>query len=110
MIVKCPNCRKPMSSKAPECPSCGQERGEESDERLEELARRRLRDRVYRMKMASYGAITILLIAAGWYFYESADLDLAPSPGPIILVAIGSVAYVLTRALLFRARRELKRF
>lgn len=99
-----------MSSKVPQCPNCGQERGEVSDERLEELARRSLRDRVYRLKMASYGAITLLLVAAGWYFYESSDLDLTPSPGPLVLVAIGAVAYVITRGMLFKARRDLKRF
>ena len=108
MIVNCPNCRKPMSSKVQACPNCGEALGEVSDEQLQEFARRRLRDKVYRLKMASYAAITMLLVAAAWYFYETADLDLTPSPGPIVLVAIGAVAYVLTRALLFRARRALK--
>lgn len=109
MIVNCPNCRKPMSSKAPLCPNCGFERGEVSDEQLQEIARRRLRDRIYRLKMASYGAITLLLAAAGWYFYENADLEMTPSPGPMALVAVGAVAYLLTRGLLFVARREYKR-
>ncbi len=109
MIVNCPNCRKPMSSKAPACPNCGFERGEVSDEQLEELARRRLRDRIYRLKMASYGAITLLLVAAGWYFYQTADLDLRPTAGPLVVVAVGAVAYVISRALLFKAKREYKR-
>ncbi|MEM1412287.1 MAG: hypothetical protein AAGH19_08000 [Pseudomonadota bacterium] len=109
MIINCPNCGKPMSSKAAICPHCAFERGEASDEQLEEFARRRLRDRIYRLKMASYTAITLLLSAAGWYFYEASDLDLEPSAGPLLLVAVGSVAYVITRALLFKARRDLKR-
>jgi hypothetical protein len=98
-----------MSSKAPLCPNCGFERGETSDEQLQELARRRLRDRIYRLRMASYGAITLLLVAAGWYFYQNADLEMTPSAGPIALVAVGSVAYLVTRALLFTARRAYKR-
>ncbi len=109
MIVNCPNCRKPMSSKAPACPNCGFERGEVSDEQLEELARRRLRDRIYRLKMASYGAITLLLVAAGWYFDQTADLDLRPTAGPLVVVAVGAVAYVISRGLLFKAKREYKR-
>ncbi len=108
MIVKCPNCRKPMSSKAPLCPNCGVERGEVSDEQIEEFHRRRLRDRIYRLKMFSYAAITLLLAAAGWYFYEASDMDITPSAGPVALVAVGAVAYVVVRGLLFRARRELK--
>lgn len=109
MIINCPNCGKAMSSKAPQCPHCGYERGEVSDEQLQEFARRRLRDKVYRLKMSSYLAITLLLAAAGWYFYEASDVNMTPSAGPILLVAVGSVAYVITRALLFKAKRDLKR-
>ncbi len=108
MIINCPSCRKPMSSKATVCPNCGAERGELTDEQLSELSRRRLRDRIYRLKMASYAAISVLLAAAGWYFYEASDLDLTPSTGPLLLVAIGSVAYVVVRAFLFSAKRALK--
>ena len=108
MIINCPSCRKPMSSKAPACPSCDTERGDLSDEQLSELSRRRLRDRIYRLKMASYAAISVLLAAAGWYFYEASDLDLTPSTGHLVLVALGSVAYVIVRALLFAAKRALK--
>ena len=108
MIINCPTCRKPMSSKAVACSNCNTERGELSDEQLSELSRRRLRDRIYRLKMASYAAISVLLAAAGWYFYEASDLDLTPSTGPLILVAVGAVAYVLVRALLFSAKRALR--
>jgi hypothetical protein len=98
-----------MSSKAALCPACGFERGEVSDEQLFEFQRRALRDRIYRLKMATYAAITLLLAAAGWYFYETSDLDLAPSAGPLILVSIGAVLYVICRGLLFQAKRQLKR-
>ena len=108
MIIKCPSCRNQISSKVSVCPHCGFELGEMTDEKFEELERRKLRDRIYRLKMSSYGAITVLLAAAGWYFYETADMDITPSTGPIILVAVGSVAYVVVRGLLFKAKRELK--
>jgi len=109
VIVNCPNCRKPMSSKAGQCPACGFERGETTDEQLHELQRRRLRDRIYRLKMSNYAAITVLLAAAGWYFYRSANLDFTPTTGPMVLVAIGAVFYVIVRGLLFQAKRQLKR-
>ena len=109
MIVNCPECRKPMSSKAPACPNCGMERGELSDDQLNELTRRRLRDRVYRLKMSNYAAISVLLAAAGWYFYQSSNLDMMPTRGPLILVSIGAAADVLSRGLLFKAKRDLKR-
>lgn len=108
MIVNCPQCRKPISNKVAVCPHCGVERGELSDEQITELERRRLRDRIYRLKMANYAAITVLLVAAGWYFYETADMDLAPSIGPMLLVGFGAVMYVILRGLLFQSKRQLK--
>ncbi len=98
-----------MSSKAPLCPNCGFERGEVSEEQLEELGRRRLRDRIYRLKMGSYAAISLLLAGAGWYFYQASQLELRPTVGPLCLVAVGAVAYVVVRALLFKSKRELKK-
>lgn len=79
-----------------------------SDEQISELERRRLRDRIYRLKMANYAAISLLLVAAGWYFYETANLNLSPSIGPMILVGIGAVMYVVLRGLLFQSKRQLK--
>ena len=72
------------------------------------MQRRRLRDQIYRLKMANYAAITILLMAAGWYFYETANLQFSPSVGPLILVAAGALIYLVVRGLLFRAKRRLK--
>jgi uncharacterized membrane protein YvbJ len=109
MIIKCPNCRKPISSKAALCSHCGHELGEVSEEQLQEFERRRLRDRIYRLRMASYTAIAVLLVAVGWYWWESRDFSSPPGMGPAILVAVGTVAYLVVRGLLFTTRREMKK-
>jgi len=108
VIVNCPQCRKPISNKVPVCPHCSLERSEISDEQISEMERRRLRDRIYRLKMANYAAITVLLTAAGWYFYETAKMNASPSFGPLILTGIGAVFYVILRGLLFQSKRQLK--
>lgn len=97
-----------MSSKAAQCQHCGFALGEVSEEQVTEFQRRRLRDRIYHLKMASYAAITVLLIAAAWYWWESSDFSRMPSMVPTALVATGTVAYIVIRALMFTARRELR--
>ena len=108
VIVKCPSCKKPVSDKAASCSHCGFSLDDVSVEAFKEQKRRSLRDRIYRLKMSSYLAITLLLAGAGWYFYETADLDLTPSMGPIILVALGSLAYLTVRVLLFINKRNMR--
>jgi hypothetical protein len=108
LIIKCPSCKKPASDKAEACTNCGFELSENSLASFREQERRSLRDRIYRLKMSSYAAITLLLAGAGWYFYETADLELTPSLGPIVLVALGSIAYVAVRILLFTNKRSLR--
>jgi uncharacterized membrane protein YvbJ len=109
MIINCPNCGKPVSSKAVLCSHCGYELGEVSEEQLQEFERRRLRDRIYRLRMTSYAAITALVAACGWYWWESRDFSGPPSIGPVTLMAAGTLGYVVVRGLLFNARRAMKK-
>lgn len=109
MIVDCPRCNKPMSSVAPECENCGFARGELSEEQMQEMQRRRLRDRIYRLKMGSYAAISLLLIACGWYWWESGDFSSAPTTVPIVLVAVGALSYLVIRGQLFVSKRRLRK-
>lgn len=109
MIVNCPQCKKPMSSVLPLCPKCGYARGEVSEEQLAEFGRRRLRDRIYHLKMTSYFMISLLLAACGWYWWESPDFTQPPSVVPIALVVLGTVGYLVTRVLLFRAKKALRK-
>ncbi len=108
-IIACPGCGKRISSISPLCPHCGFERGEVDDEQVSEFRRRQLRERIYRLKMASYVAITLMLAGFGWYWFGGGVFEgQTATRGPVILVALGAVAYVLVRVLLFNARRALR--
>ncbi|NIP16862.1 MAG: hypothetical protein GWM87_00905 [Xanthomonadales bacterium] len=108
-IINCPSCRKKISNVTAMCPYCGFKRGEVNEEDLQEFERRRLRDRVYHLKMTSYLAITLFLAAFGWYWWQSGGFQAMPGKGPVVLVALGAVGYLFIRVLLFAATRELRR-
>jgi hypothetical protein len=108
-IVTCPGCEKHISSHTVECPYCGFQRDEEAEERLRELRRRGLRDRVYYLKMTSYAALALLIVALGWYLTESPDLQGKPPIGSYILFAVGTICYLLIRIYLHKFKAALKR-
>jgi hypothetical protein len=107
-LINCSSCGKKISSLAPLCPHCGFQRGEVSEEQLHELQRRRLRDHIYHLKMTSYAVMTLFLAAFGWYWWESRDFQQQASAGPLALLAVGALAYLVIRYLLFRARRRMR--
>jgi hypothetical protein len=109
MITNCPNCNKPMSSLAPLCPNCGFASGEVSEDDLQEFQRRKLRDRLYRLKMTSYAVISAFLAAFGWYWWDTAGFVQASGPGPVIAIGVATVVYLAIRAFLFQASREMKK-
>lgn len=110
MIVPCPNCGKQIASAAPVCSHCGFSRGAVSDEQLKEFKRRQLRDRIYHLNMTSYTVIAVFLGAFGWHWWDTIGFQEQASVGPTMLLAAGTVAYLFIRVLLFRAKRELKKF
>jgi hypothetical protein len=107
-IIQCPNCSKKISSVSSLCPHCGFQRGDVDEEQLQEFKRRKLRDHLYHLKMTSYLVMTLFLAAFGWYWWESSDFQRQPSAGPVALLAIGALAYLVIRYLLFRAKRQLR--
>jgi FtsH-binding integral membrane protein len=90
------------------CPHCGFHRGEASEEQLLEYQRRRLRDRIYHLKMASYAVMSLFLAAFGWYWWESSGFQAGPTLGPMSLIVVAAMAYLVNRVLLFRARRRMR--
>lgn len=108
-IIKCPKCDNMISSQTRQCPKCGFERGEVNEEELRESRRRELRDRVYQLKMASYAALTVLLVAFGWYWAETDSFMHQSSMGPYVLFAAGAVAYLVIRVFLFKYKAALKK-
>lgn len=107
-IIACPECGKNISSRAAICTHCGFQLGEVSEEDLEIFRARRLRDRIYRLNMASYAAITLFVAAFGWYWWASRGFVEPPTAGPFILMGVAALGYLAVRTLLFRARQERK--
>lgn len=108
-IVACPKCEKLISSRVNLCPYCGFVQGETSEEELKEQRRRALRDRIYRLKMFSYLALTLLIASFGWYLHATQWFQQRSSIGPYILFALGAFAYFVVRIFLFRAKMALRK-
>ena len=108
-IISCPSCEKNISSRSNLCPYCGFKRGEVAEEQLKELQRRKLRDRIYHMKMSSYAALLLLMVAFGWYMTGMSGFQYEGSYGPFILFTIGAVSYLVIRVYLFQFKAALRK-
>ena len=108
-IVNCPKCDKNISSLTVLCPYCGFQRGEVAEEALKEFRRRKLRDRIYYLKMSSYAALTMLLAAFAWYMTDTSGFQHRASIGPYALFTIGAASYLVIRVYLFISRSALKK-
>lgn len=107
-IIACPECGKKISSRAAICSYCGFQLGDATEEDLAVFRARRLRDRIYRLNMASYAVITVFVAGFGWYWWDSKGFAQPAHAGPFILMGISAVAYLVVRALLFRCRQQRK--
>ena len=74
-----------------------------------EFNRRKMRDRVYHLKMISYAVMTAFLAAFGWYWWDSAGFARAAGVWPIAMLVVTGFAYLVMRGLLFTARKKLGR-
>ena len=108
-IISCPDCDKNISSHTKLCPYCGFQRGEVAEEQLIEFRRRRLRDRIYHLKMASYTALVLLIVAFGWFLVGTGNLQHMSSIGPYVLFSVGSLCYLIIRLYLYRAKAALRK-
>ena len=91
------------------CPYCGFQRGEVAEEQLIEFRRRKLRDRIYHLKMASYAALMMLIGAFGWYMVDTSGFQVRSSIGPFILFAVGAVCYLVIRIYLYQFKVALRK-
>ncbi len=107
-LINCPGCNERISDVTRMCPHCGVRRAELDETQLLEMRRRQLRDRVYHLKMTMYGVMSFFLIAFGWYWWESDDFQNPPTAGPLALLVLGGLAYLVLRFLLFRAKKALR--
>jgi len=108
-IVNCPECDKNISSRTMLCPYCGFQRGEVAEAELKEVRRRKLRDRIYYLKMTSYAALTVLLAAFAWYMVDTSGFQRRASIGPYALFTIGAASYLVIRVYLFKFKSALKK-
>lgn len=108
-IISCPSCDKNISSRTMLCPYCGFERGEVAEEKLKEFRRRKIRDRIYHLKMTSYAALTLLAAAFAWYMVDTSGFQHRASTGPYMLFTIGAAAYLVIRVYLYIANATLKK-
>lgn len=108
-IVPCPKCGNRVSSNAAICSNCGYERGEASDADRQKFQRRQLREYIYHLRMASYGVMAVVLLAFAWVWVATGGLQVrAGNNGPYYLMVGCAIAYLVVRALMFRARRRQK--
>jgi len=59
--------------------------------------------------MASYSVITLFLAAFTWYWMDTDGFRQQSTAGPVILLAITSVAYLGLRVFLYRAKKVLRK-
>jgi len=108
-IISCPRCDKQISSRSMLCPYCGFQRGEVAEEQLKEFRRRKLRDHIYHLKMASYAALTLLIGAFGWYLTETNGFQVRSSAGPYVMFSIGAACYLVVRIYLHKFKADLRK-
>ena len=108
-IIPCLKCDKNISSHSMLCPYCGFQRGEVAEEQLTEFRRRKLRDRIYHLKMSSYAALALLVTAFGWYLLDTTTLQETPSIGPFVLCSAGVMGYLVIRVFLYKANAALRK-
>jgi len=108
-IIACPSCDKNISSHSSLCPYCGFQRGEVAEEQLKEFQRRKLRDRIYHLKMTSYAALALLIAAFGWFLVDTSNLQRMPSIGPYVLFSVGGLGYLVVRVYLYRSKVALRK-
>jgi hypothetical protein len=107
-VVPCPECKRRISSRAAICSHCGHEFGAVTQEDRDVYRARSLRDQIYRLNMVSYAVITVFLAAFGWYWAASRGFSESSPSGPFVLMGLAALAYLVVRALLFRARQKRK--
>lgn len=108
-LTQCPSCDNRISTQLTLCPHCGFQRGEVDEEEFKEFRRRKLRDKIYRLNMGSYVALTLLVGAFAWYWVETGGFMHRSSNGPYVLFSLGAVTYTVIRGFLFKYKSALKK-
>ena len=108
-LTQCPSCDNRISTQLTLCPHCGFERGEVDEEDLKESRRRELRNKIYRLNMGSYVALTLLVAAFAWYWVETEGFLHRSPNGPYVLFSVGAITYLVIRFFLFKRKADLRK-
>jgi len=98
-----------MSSLSSSCPHCGyqRDRSQQSTDDSNVVRLQRLKLWRYRLRMASYTAMTLMLAGVIAWWLDSGMLG-APDTFAKLAMAIGVVAYLGLRSSLFRLAQQIK--
>ncbi len=104
-IVKCPECRKPISDKATLCSHCGFTYKEASAEDIERAARIvRLKQR-HRLQMMVYGSMLIFLVGVLFYYFGKTMASNVYLGIGYASLALGGLGYLFARLKGLAAKR-----
>jgi VIT1/CCC1 family predicted Fe2+/Mn2+ transporter len=96
-IVKCPECRKPISDKATLCSHCGFTKKEASAEDIERAARiLRLKQR-HRLQMLVYGCMLVFLVGVLFYYFGKTTASATYLWIGYSALALGGLGYIAAR-------------
>ena len=99
-LIRCLNCNRRISDKSSSCEHCGFGSLSEDPTKMEEIKRRIYREKRYRLTMRSYMALTVFTVGMLWYWVGSEGFSRLPEAGPVILLFIGAIGYLIIRAMM----------
>lgn len=117
-LIKCPSCRTKISTVAEACPKCGfamKKDGKANPDEIKLFLKRQLRDRMYRLRMFSYVAMSITMIGALpmlWDYIKGLEIGEAvvlKDHWGIYAVAVGFICYMITRSIMVHVKSEHKK-
>ena len=96
-IIKCPECRKPISDKATICSHCGFVTKDASPEDIERAARIARLRRKNRVNMLVYGAMLIFIAGFLSFYFGRQTPNLAYTIGGYVGMILGGAGYLFGR-------------
>ncbi len=108
-LINCPRCGERFSSQLSGCPDCGLNPSNTDIAALKKTALRAFRVRIYRLKMTSYTALTLLTAGFIWYYVDSEQFTQSVGNGIWVLMGVGIFAYVVIRLLMLKTKLDYRK-
>lgn len=105
-LINCPQCNEKISDKVKECPSCGLDIGNLSEESLASLGRQKKIKKMARITTESFFAI--LLFAGGftWLYWREPSYQSVEMYASYAAVWLGVIWYLVNRVRLILVKRK----